>query len=88
MVSFGNPIFSYKYLLNNNMKQAINDFRQSSNQFCQMSDSVHSTWQDNVGDAFYHDIIDPMKELSSNMATAMEDLSSTLYRIKEEIDRI
>lgn len=70
------------------MRQTINDFRHNLSQMNQVSETVHGSWQDNVGDAFYRDIIDPMKELSSNMATAMEDLSSTLYRIKEEIDKI
>ena len=41
---------------------------------------------DSVGDAFYRDIIQPMREESSKMSTAMEDLTSALYRIKEEID--
>lgn len=70
------------------MRQSINRYIQQNNQFGTLSETVRGTWQDSVGDAFYRDIIDPMKDLSSNMITAMEDLSSTLYRIKEEIDRI
>ena len=70
------------------MRQSISNFVQSSSQMTQVSNTVRGTWQDNVGDAFYRDIIDPMKDLSSNMATAMENLSSTLYQIKEEIDKI
>lgn len=70
------------------MRQSINNFSQKSTQFSTLSEKVHGTWQDSVGDAFYRDIIQPMKEESSKMSTAMEDLTSALYRIKEEIDKI
>lgn len=70
------------------MRQSINNFTQNSTQFDTLSETVHGTWQDSVGDAFYRDIIQPLKEESSKMSTAMEDLTSTLYRIKEEIDNI
>lgn len=71
------------------MQQTISHFKQEADSLCSISEAIHTDgWQDEVGDAFYRDIIDLMKDLSSNMATAMEDLSSTLYRIKEEIDRI
>lgn len=70
------------------MRQLINKYIQQNNQFGSLSETIHGTWQDSVGDAFYRDIIQPMKEESSRMATSMEDLTSTLYRIKEEIDKI
>lgn len=70
------------------MKQSINNYTRQANQFSTLSDTIHGSWQDNVGDAFYRDIINPIKDLSSNMVTAMEDLSSRLYQIKEEIDKI
>lgn len=70
------------------MKQSINRFTQQNNQFGTLSEIVHGTWQDCVGDAFYRDIIQPMKEESSKMSTAMESLTLALYRIKEEIDKI
>lgn len=70
------------------MRQSINIFSQHSNQFGTLSETVHGTWQDSVGDTFYRDIIQPMKEESSKISTAMEDLTSALYRIKEDIDKI
>lgn len=70
------------------MRQSINRYIQQNNQFGTLSEAVHGTWQDSVGDAFYRDIIQPIKEESSKMSTAMEDLTSALYRIKEEIDKI
>lgn len=70
------------------MRQSINSFSLQSAQFSTLSETVYGTWQDSVGDAFYRDIIQPMKEESSKMSTAMEDLTSALYRIKEEIDKI
>ncbi len=70
------------------MRQLLNNFSQNSSQFGTLSETVNGTWQDSVGDAFYRDIIQPMKEESSKMSTAMEDLTSALYRIKEEIDKI
>lgn len=70
------------------MRQSLNNFSQNSTQFGTLSETVRGTWQDSVGDAFYRDIIQPMREESSKMSTAMEDLTSALYRIKEEIDKI
>ena len=70
------------------MRQSINNFSRQSAQFGTLSDTVHGTWQDSVGDAFYRDIIQPMKDESTRMTTAMEDLTSELYRIKKEIDKI
>lgn len=70
------------------MKSSINSFIQSSAGFSQVAGAVYNTWQDNVGDAFYRDIIQPLKEESSKMSTAMDDMCSKLYRIKEEIEKI
>ena len=71
------------------MQQTISHFRQEADLLCSISESIHTDgWQDSVGDAFYRDIIQPMKEESSKMSTTMEDLTSALYRIKEEIDKI
>ena len=71
------------------MQQTIHQFRQETDLFYSISEDIHTDgWQDNIGETFYRDIIDPMKDLSYNMAAAMEDLSSALYRIKEEIDKI
>lgn len=70
------------------MRQSINNFSQHSNQFGTLSEMVHGTWQDSVGDAFYRDIIQPMKEESSKMLTAMDELYSTLLNLKSEIDKI
>lgn len=70
------------------MIQSINNYRQNNIQFSQLADSVRSTWQDDVANVFYRDIIQPMQNEASMMSTNMEDLSSTLYRIKDEIDMI
>ena len=71
------------------MQQTISHFRQEANLLYSISEAIHTDgWQDELGDAFFRDIIGAMMDLSSNMATAMEDLSATLYRIKEEIDLI
>lgn len=70
------------------MRQSLNNFSQHSNQFSTLSETVHGTWQDSVGDAFYRDIIQPIKDESIKMTSAMEDLASSLYQIKAEIDKI
>ena len=53
-----------------------------------VSGNVRSTWNDVVGEAFYRDIIEPLKEQSSEMTTAMHELHSTLLNLKSEIDKI
>lgn len=70
------------------MRQSINRYIQQNNQFGTFSETVLGTWQDSVGDVFFREIMEPMKDESIRMTTAMEDLSSTLYRIKDEIDMI
>lgn len=70
------------------MKTSINSFRQSSAGFNQVASSVRSTWQDNVAESFYTRIVEPLKEESSSIATAMDDLSNTLEVLKGQIDSI
>lgn len=70
------------------MKSSINRFRQTSSGFNQVAGAVHSTWQDSVAESFYAKIVEPLKEESSSIATAMEDLSNTLEMLKSQIDSI
>ena len=70
------------------MKQSISDFQHQSSQMLSVSGNVRSTWNDVVGEAFYRDIIEPLKEQSSEMTTAMDELHSTLLNLKSEIDKI
>lgn len=72
----------------NKMKQIINQFRQSTVGFDRASSQVRSTWQDSVAESFYAKIVEPLKEESSSIATAMDDLSNTLEMLKGQIDSI
>ena len=70
------------------MKQTINAFRQDNARLKEISSSVRVTWRDNVADAFYRCIVDPLNTEASAMTSSMENLTSTLYNIKEQIDSI
>ncbi len=70
------------------MRDSINNFRQGSGKLDQVSDLVHVSWRDSIAENFYRDIVTPMKEESTAIAMAMDDLASTLEMIKEKIDSI
>lgn len=70
------------------MKQSINNFQHQTSQMLSVSGDVRNTWRDNVGEAFYRDIIQPLKEQSTEMTSAMDELCSTLLELKSEIDKI
>ena len=70
------------------MKQSINQFRQSIVGFEHVSSQVRNTWQDSVAESFYAKIVAPLKEESSSIATAMDDLSNTLEMLKGQIENI
>lgn len=70
------------------MRDSINNFRKGSGQLDQVSDSVHVSWRDSIAENFYRDIVTPMKEESTAIAMAMDDLASTLEMIKDKIEEI
>lgn len=70
------------------MRDSINNFRQGSGQLDQTADSVRTSWRDGIADNFYRDIVTPMKEESTAMAAAMDDLTETLEMIKDKIEEI
>ena len=70
------------------MRQSINSFRQNTAGFDRVSGMVRGTWQDNVAETFYAEIVEPLKAESSSIATAMDDLSDTLQMLKQQIDSI
>lgn len=70
------------------MRQSISNFKSQTAQFSATADAIKASWQDNVGDAFYRDIIQPIKEESARMEMAMQALSSKLEQLKMQIDAI
>lgn len=52
------------------------------------ADAIRATWQDSVGEAFYRDIIQPLKNEESGMEAAMETLLSKLEQLKTQIEAI
>ena len=70
------------------MRQSTISFNNQVAQFSATADAIKTSWQDNVGDAFYRDIIQPLKEESARMETAMQALPQKLEQIKTQIDAI
>lgn len=70
------------------MRQSIELFRTHLSQFSATADVVKASWQDNIGDAFYRDIIQPLKQESAEMVATMQGLPPVLEHIKSQIDAI
>ena len=70
------------------MRQFIMNFKNDAEQFNMTADAIRTSWQDNVGEAFYRDIIQPLKDEEPEMLTAMETLSFNLEQLKTQIDAI
>lgn len=70
------------------MRSSINNYRGNITQFAAASDALKPTWPDEVGDAFYRDIILPLKEAAEQLEPAMQALPPKLEQIKTQIDAI
>ncbi|MBQ4398573.1 MAG: hypothetical protein II829_03180 [Bacteroidales bacterium] len=70
------------------MRQSISNFKSQTAQFSATADAIKASWQDNVGDAFYRDIIRPLKEAADQLEPAMQALPPKLEQIKTQIDAI
>ena len=70
------------------MRQFIMNFKNDTEQFNMIADAIRTSWQDSVGEAFYRDIIQPLKDEEPGMVTAMETLSFSLEQLKTQIDAI
>ena len=70
------------------MRQSINNFKNYSTQFNAIADAIRSSWQDNVGEAFYRDVIQPLKDEEPGMESAMQNLLYKLEQLKIQIDAI
>ena len=70
------------------MRSSINDYRGNITQFASTSDALRSSWSDEVGDAFYRDIIQPLKEAAERLEPAMQALPPKLEQLKTQIDAI
>ena len=70
------------------MRQSTINFNNQATQFSATADAIKASWQDSVGDAFYRDIIHPLKEEAARMETAMQALPPKLEQLKTQIDAI
>ena len=70
------------------MRQSTINFNNQTAQFSAAADAIKASWQDNVGDAFYRDIIRPLKEAAEQLEPAMQALPPKLEQIKTQIDAI
>lgn len=70
------------------MRSSINNYRDNIKQFVASSDALKPSWTDEVGDAFYRDIVNQLKEESARMETAMQTLLTELEQLKIQIDEI
>lgn len=70
------------------MRSSINNYRDNIKQFVASSDALKPSWIDEVGDAFYRDIVNQLKEESARMETAMQTLLTELEQLKIQIDEI
>ncbi len=70
------------------MRQSINSFRNNVRQFNSNADAIRPSWPDNVGNAFYRDIIQPLKAEAERLEPHMEELIVTLEQLKPQIDAI
>lgn len=70
------------------MRQSINTFKNNAVQFSSTADAIRPSWSDNVGSAFYRDIIQPLKAEAERLEPQMEELIATLEQLKPQIDAI
>lgn len=70
------------------MRTSINNYKGNITQFAGTSDALKPSWPDEVGDAFYRDIIRPLKEAADQLEPAMQALPPKLEQIKTQIDAI
>lgn len=70
------------------MRSSINNYRGNITQFAAAADALKSSWPDEVGDAFYRDIIRPLKEAVEQLEPAMQALPPKLEQLKIQIDAI
>lgn len=70
------------------MRSSINNYRGNITQFAAASDALKPSWPDEVGDAFYRDIIRPLKEAAEQLEPAMQALPPKLEQLKIQIDAI
>ena len=70
------------------MRSSINNYRGNITQFAATADALRSSWPDVVGDAFYRDIIEPLKEEAERLEPAMQALPPKLEQLKIQIDAI
>lgn len=70
------------------MRQSTINFNNQIAHFSATADAIKASWQDNVGDAFYRDIIRPLKEAAKQLEPAMHALPSKLEQLKTQIDAI
>lgn len=70
------------------MRQSTNNFNNQVAQFSANADAIKASWDDSVGDAFYRDIIQPLKEEAARMEMAMQALPPKLEQLKMQIDAI
>ncbi len=70
------------------MRSSINNYKGNITQFAATSDALKPSWSDEVGDAFYRDIIRPLKEAAEQLEPAMQALPPKLEQLKTQIDAI
>lgn len=70
------------------MRSSINNFRGNIMQFTAISDELQPSWSDEVGDAFYRDIIQPLNEEAENLELQMKALITKLEQLQTQIDEI
>ena len=70
------------------MRQSTINFNNQVTQFSATADTIKTSWQDSVGDAFYRDIIQPLKEAAERLEPAMQALPPKLEQLKTQIDAI
>jgi hypothetical protein len=70
------------------MRQSTINFNNQAMQFSASADAIKASWQDSVGDAFYRDIIRPLKEAAEQLEPAMQALPPKLEQLKIQIDAI
>lgn len=70
------------------MRSSLSNYRSNITQFEATSDALRPSWPDEVGDVFYRDIIQPLKEAAERLEPAMQALPPKLEQLKTQIDVI
>ena len=70
------------------MRQSKNNFNNQATQFSKSADRIKAYWPDEVGDAFYRDVINQLKDEAARLETAMQTLLSKLEQLQMQIDEI